>query len=140
MKRHSGQYGLSLIELIVILGLFGLVVFLGVVLLGNERAKTRDAGRLADMTRVQSAFQILYFEKASYAPAAEGCSAVGNDIASCGLERYLPGIGSLKDPGRFSYTIASVPDDGGYAVEFTLERAYGTLAAGKHRLTKAGIQ
>ncbi len=140
IERSPRQSGLSLIELIIILGLFSVIVFLGVVLLGNERAKTRDAQRLADMTRVQAAFQLLYFEKASYKEAAAGCDAVGDDVSACGLERYLPGIGTLDDPGRFSYTVASIPDDGGYAIEFTLERQYGTLAPGKHRLTKAGVQ
>lgn len=138
VKKQSD--GFSLIELIVIAGLFGLIVLVGVLMLGNERAKTRDAQRLADMTRVQAAMQLLYFEKMSYAEAADGCKQAGDPVAACGLGRYLPGFGTLRDPGKFSYTVGEVPDIDSYRFEFTLERGYGTLAAGKHQLTKSGIQ
>lgn len=139
-EEPSRPSGLSLIELIVLIGLFGLTILLGIFLLGNERARTRDAQRLADMNRVQAAFQILYFEKASYAAAAEGCPRVGDDVADCGLGRYLAGFSVLRDPGKYAYTISKVPDQDGYEVAFTLERSYGTLEAGSHTLTKNGIR
>ncbi|USN53723.1 MAG: hypothetical protein H6760_00955 [Candidatus Nomurabacteria bacterium] len=138
--ENAKQKGLGLIELIIIIGLFGLLIVLGVIMLGNERARTRDSQRLADMTRVQAAFQLLYYTQASYAEAADGCDEVGTAVAACGLDRYLNGIGTLQDPGSFSYRIAKVPDEHGYAVEFTLERGYGTLAPGSHFLTEQGIQ
>jgi hypothetical protein len=109
-------------------------------LLGNERAKTRDAQRLADMTRVQAAMQLLYFEKMSYIEAADGCKQAGDAVAACGLGRYLPGFGTLRDPGKFAYTVGEVPDIDSYRFDFTLERGYGNLSAGKHSLTKSGIQ
>ncbi|MFH0853652.1 MAG: type II secretion system protein [bacterium] len=138
MKKK--QQGLSLIELIIVIGIFGLVIVIGVVMLGNERARARDSQRIADMTKVQAAFQLLIFEKGSYLEAAQGCSEAGADINDCGLGRYLSGADSLKDPSRFAYTITQVPDEDNYRVQFTLERQYGTLAAGKHILTEAGIQ
>ncbi|MFH1028330.1 MAG: hypothetical protein V1791_10040, partial [Pseudomonadota bacterium] len=95
---------------------------------------------LADMTRVQAAMQLLFFEKMSYSEAAEGCPQAGDQVAACGLGRYLPGFGTLRDPGKFAYQVSEVPDSDGYRFEFTLERAYGTLTAGQHYLTKTGIQ
>lgn len=139
-NMKTNKQGLSLIELIIIIGILGLLVVIGVVLLGNERARARDSQRIADMTRAQAAFQLLYFEKGSYQEAAQGCGQVGVSVNDCGLSRYLSGLGTLKDPSRFSYTISQVPDEDNYGVQFTLERQYGTLTSGKHTLTKVGIQ
>jgi type II secretory pathway pseudopilin PulG len=132
--------GFSLVEMLISIGLLALVVVIGIVLIGNERARTRDSRRIADMTRVQAAFQILFFEKAGFSDAAQGCAKIGDEVNACGLGRYLVGIGTVRDPGKGGYTIAKVPDAEDYSVEFTLERSYGNLKAGVHHLTKAGIR
>ena len=137
IKNHSG---LSLIELLIIIGLFGALITLGLFVLSNERARVRDSQRIADITRVQAAFQLLYFEKASYKEAATGCPKTGDDVNQCGLGKYLNGLGALRDPGRFKYQISRVPDESDYGVAFNLERAYGGLKAGQHVLSKNGIK
>ena len=55
IKNHSG---LSLIELLIIIGLFGALITLGLFVLSNERARVRDSQRIADITRIQAAFQL----------------------------------------------------------------------------------
>ncbi len=139
-RAVKNQSGLTLIELLIIIGLIGALITLGLFVLSNERARVRDSQRIADMARVQAAFQLIYFEKASYKEAAAGCSSLGDDVNQCGLGNYLNGLGRLRDPGRYRYQISRVPDDSDYGVVFTLERTYGGLKAGQHVLSKNGIK
>ncbi len=139
MKYYRPR-GIGLIS--TLLAFTGLVVFLAAVglLLSQERARVRDSRRIADMVRVQFAFETLFREKASYADAAAGCSQVGSPVASCELAQYLPMITTFKDPGRFSYRVAKVPDDTDYQIGFRLERGYDNLAAGQHTVSRDGIK
>ena len=110
-------------------------------MINNEKAKTRDARRLSDMARIQAAFEFLYNDTASYVGAAkDGCNAKGALVSQCNLKTYLPSIASFKDPGKYRYSISTVPSDESYAVTFTLEKSYGTLGAGTHILTPQGIK
>lgn len=137
---YPDRRGIGLISTLLIFT--GITVFLAAVglLLSQERARVRDSRRIADMVRVQFAFETLFREKASYAAAAAGCSQAGSPVARCELSQYLPAITTLKDPGRFSYAVARVPDDTDYQVTFTLERGYDNLAAGKHTVSRDGIR
>ncbi len=132
--------GFSLTEILVTGALFGLLIVITTLLLSMERARTRDAERLTDMTRLSSGFALLYAEKASYADAAVGCPKVGGNASACTLTDVLPGLDGLKDPGRFGYTVSQVPDRDNFGIRFRLERRHGDLAAGAHTLTKNGIR
>ncbi len=132
--------GFTLTETLITGALVGVLIIVGTLLLSMERARTRDAQRLTDMTRLASGFALLYSQKASYADAATGCAAVGVSAAACTLTDTLAGLDGLKDPGRFTYTVSKVPDRDDFGVRFQLERRYGALGAGRHTLTKNGIQ
>lgn len=136
MKRKA----FTLTETLIIGALFGVFVLAGTLILSAERARTRDMKRVADMTRLSAGFALLYSQKASYADAAAGCGSVGSDVRTCGLTDVMSSIDVIKDPGKFHYTIAKVPDANDFAVSFRLERSYGTLKSGTHFLTKGGIQ
>lgn len=129
----------TLTETLIIGALFGVVIIVGSLLLSAERARTRDAKRVADMIRLSAGFALLYSQKASYAAAAAGCPTVGADPTRCSLNQVVVGLGQIKDPGRFHYTISRVPDATDFGVTFRLERTYGTLLAGTHTLSKSGI-
>lgn len=137
MKQKDG---FSLAETLIIGSLVGGLLLVGTLLLNNERARTRDAKRIADMTRLASGFTLLYAEKASYLDAAVGCSKVRQLASTCALTEVLPGLNTVADPGRFSYTVSRVPDREDFGIAFTLERSYGALKAGRHTLSKNGIQ
>lgn len=132
--------GFTLTETLITGALFGVVLVVTTMIVANERAHTRDAQRLSDMTRVASGFALLYAQKASYADAAAGCANVGDAASKCALTNILPGLDAVKDPGRFSYTVSKVPDRDNFGIRFRLERRYGNFAAGLHTLTKNGIQ
>jgi len=138
--RFNNQ-GISLLKLLIFVAIFGLFIGGGFVLLNNERAKTRDAQRLADMARVQAAFEFLFNDNASYSPAAiNGCDSTGQLVSQCNLAQYLPQIAQIKDPGRFTYTISQVPSDQGFGITFSLEKGYQSIKAGQHILTHSGIK
>jgi len=134
------QKGLSLIELLLFAALIGLLLVFGVLLVNNERAKTRDAVRIADMSRIQFAFEAMFNGKNSYKEAAQGCAKVDSLVSACSLSSYLPNINKISDPGKYQYKITKVPDDENFEVTFYLEKGFSALKAGKHTLSKTGIK
>ncbi|MBI5405199.1 MAG: hypothetical protein HY976_03135 [Candidatus Kerfeldbacteria bacterium] len=137
---NKDQRGIGLISTLLVFSLVSAFLAAVGLVLSQERARVRDSHRIVDMIRVQYAFETLYREKASYTDAAAGCNEVGKTVATCALSTYLPQIANLRDPGRQSYRVELVPNDRDYAISFVLERGYDTLAAGKHFLSKNGIQ
>lgn len=133
--------GISMVSLVLI-GLVFLALAAGALsLVGRERAKARDAQRVADMARLQVGFLLLYNRTASYAGAAQnGCATVNAPVRTCNLAQDLASIASFKDPRGGDYLVSKVPDDKSYEISFTLERGTSGLVAGKHILTPAGIQ
>ena len=134
------QKGFSLKELIIFTGLLLIVIIFGVLLLNQERARTRDAKRMADMTQVRFGFEVLFNETNSYAQAGEGCSQVGSLVSACDLSAYLGNISQIKDPGKYQYQVTKVPGEKDFEVTFTLEKGYGGLIKGKHTLSAEGIK
>ncbi len=138
--KYTDRRGIGLISSLLVFSLIAAFLASVALLLSQERARVRDSRRMVDMVRLQFAFETLYRERASYADAATGCSQAGALVSACSLATYWPRIAALKDPGRYAYSVEKVPDDKDYAVSFRLERGYDTLAAGKHVLSKNGIQ
>ena len=138
---NNNQKGVSLVMVIVLIIVISAIIGGGFLLLNNEHSKTRDAKRLSDITRIQAAFEFLYNDTASYELASvDGCGEVGNIASQCNLKQYMPSIVTLKDPGKFSYTVSIVPDDETYSITFQLENSYNSFKAGKHILTPSGIR
>lgn len=127
-------YSLFLVIVVVII----VVWVMGVK---REQAIARDAQRLADMNSVQMAFEALFRETNQYDDAAAaGCHSQGMEVSTCLLSDYLPLIGEINDPGTFAYAVTGVPSGDRYEVTFELERSYGSLLAGTHRLNQDGIR
>lgn len=138
---QADQRGLTLTRLLVWVLVVGGVLAVIFLLLTREQARARDAKRVADMTRLAAAFELLYAERASYEAAAEdGCKEVGSPANTCSLALYFPGIGNLTDPSGGAYLLAQVPTKDSYAVSFSLERGYSEVGKGPHLLTPEGIK
>lgn len=99
----------------------------------------RDLERLALMREAQGLFSGIYLAAGSYQPGAAGCGDKGDLLSDCALSGEGAGE-RFRDPGKFAFTVETVPNDETYAIAFTLERAHGTLAAGQHVLTPDGIK
>ena len=132
--------GFSLKELIIFTALLLGVVVFAVALLNGERARVRDARRMADMAQARYGFEILFNQKNSYADAALGCGEEGMLVSACALGEYLPNISQIKDPGKYAYKVTKVPDEENFEVTFYLEKGYDNLASGRHTLSAVGIR
>ena len=137
MKQRGGSMisivGASLVALAVL--------FFGVRLIGQERAKARDSQRVADMARLQVGFLLLFNRTSSFAPAAvNGCDVVKKPVRTCSLSQDLPSIATFRDPRGGDYLVTKVPDATTYQISFTLEQGTTGLAKGAHVLTPEGIR
>ena len=61
----------TILELLIVIAVFGLLVTLGVLSLNSARMRMRDAQRLSDVSVLRAALSQYWFEKASY-PASGG--------------------------------------------------------------------
>ncbi len=139
--KITNQRGISAVSVIIIIIVFGLVIGVSFLLLNEEKAKSRDAKRMADMARIQAAFELTFAETSSYAMAAQsGCDRTGMAVSQCNLGQYIPTIGQMKDPGKYQYQVTGVPGAESYAITFTLEKSYDNFAAGRHVLSQDGIK
>lgn len=139
MNYHH-QKGIALVKLLIIIIIFGAVIGIMFLLLNDEKAKTRDAKRLSDISRLQVAFEFLYNDTASYEQAAQnGCNQINILVSQCNLKNYIPSINQFKDPSQYQYVVSKVPSEDGYEVTFYLEKDYDGLKAGKHILSPLGI-
>ncbi|MEK7631758.1 MAG: hypothetical protein AAB445_02715 [Patescibacteria group bacterium] len=130
-----------MISIVLVSLAFLVVLFMGVRAVGAERAKARDAQRVADMARLQVGFLLLFNRTSSYASAAEnGCATVNVPVRTCNLKQDFANIATLQDPRGADYLVAKVPDATTYEISFTLERGASGFAAGKHVLTPAGVR
>lgn len=137
----KNKKGLTILQILIWVLVFGLLLAGFFLLLNSERAKTRDAKRVSDITRLQAAFEMLYSEKGSYEEAAiGGCQKPGISVRTCKLSKYLPTIASFKDPAGGEYIVSRVPDKSSYEITFILEKNYDSLKAGQHTLTPDGIK
>lgn len=133
--------GISMVSIVLVGLAFLAVVFAGLRVVGAERAKARDAQRMADMARLQVGFLLLFNRTSSYAGAAQnGCATVNVPVRTCNLVQDVQGIATLRDPQTTDYLVTKVPDASTYEISFTLERGTSTFAAGKHTLTPDGIR
>lgn len=138
---QRNQKGVNLITVLVWVVVLGLLIGGAFLLVNSERAKTRDAKRLSDISRIQAAFEFLYNDTASYELAAQnGCNKAGMLVSQCNLGQYVPTIAQFTDPGSGTYQVTKVPNAEGYEVTFILERTYASLRAGKHTLSQVGIR
>lgn len=69
MKR--ARSGFTVLEILIVLAVFGLLATLAVLSLNSARARVRDAQRLSDVSTVRAALSQYWLEKATY-PASNG--------------------------------------------------------------------
>jgi prepilin-type N-terminal cleavage/methylation domain-containing protein len=162
------QKGFTIIELLVVVGIIGLLASLAVVSFGSAQARARDGKRSADMRAVVSAFTAAAAAEGPAASLCNGTNAIAADVAldallikngSCaagtdvttqyiGLSRVLDpqaGTGALcagNPSGPCRYTVRSGSTLTNFTIGFGTESAtVPNLAAGNaHTARPTGIQ
>lgn len=96
IKGFGGNKGLTIVELIVILGIFALILGVVISSINSSRSKGRDAQRINDMHQVILALE-EYYEKYRRYPASDGLGSGGWDTpGSGGFIQVLNDEGFLK--------------------------------------------
>ncbi len=130
--------GFTLIELLAVISIIGLLSATIMTVLGGERAKSRDARRIADLAQIQRALELYYTENRVYpnfngvnTPTTANCTTGGTSNDWCGLEtallNFIPKL--PRDPAGFQATYAYYYDaDTGNGFQ-----SYGLMARMEHR-------
>jgi len=154
------QKGFTLVELLVAIGIIGILSSIAVVSVSNVRAKARDAKRIADVKQVQTALESFFNDQNAYpataraklgdTPAAVLCGHKGQGNAvvydfqaapnggTCDTVTYLNPVPKNPTPNGKDYAYAAVGGDS-YTLKFSLESGSGTLVAGAYTATPNGI-
>ncbi len=114
MKKNKG---FTLIEILVVVGIIGLLSAIVLVGIGPFRAKGRDARRISDLRQVQSGLELYYAKNQKY-PTAANWNALKTVLIGAGI-----GISDISnDPliGR-NYGYCSTTDNYNYVVAAYLE-------------------
>lgn len=60
------KYGFTILEILIVLAVFGLLATLAVLSLNSARARVRDAQRLSDISTISAGLSRYWLEKATY--------------------------------------------------------------------------
>jgi prepilin-type N-terminal cleavage/methylation domain-containing protein len=70
MLKRSLKPGFTVLEVLIVLAVFGLLATLAVLSLNSARARVRDAQRLSDVSTISAALSRYWLEKATYPSSA----------------------------------------------------------------------
>lgn len=84
-NAYRAPVGFSLIELLIVIGIIGLLATMAVVGVNVARAKARDAKRSADAAQLQKAFSLYATSQSRYPISAEAVCLKGDDAVSVEL-------------------------------------------------------
>ncbi|HTK60213.1 MAG TPA: carboxypeptidase regulatory-like domain-containing protein [Candidatus Baltobacteraceae bacterium] len=153
------KQGFTLIELLITTTIIGLLSVAGMTSYTLVRGKARDAKRVSDIRTIYNAVELYFEQHGSYPPAPSGGLVLGSEeakvISDAGITPhggqhgalYLQEVPFNALPHGLPYLYRSKHRNGSlcesdcesYEVAFELEYPTGTLAAGPHLLTDAGV-
>lgn len=145
MNQNHKRKGFTLIELLVVIAIIGILSTLAIVALGNARAKSRDAKRVADMRQMISALELYYNDAGQYpSNVTPGQSLTYNTTTYMAVVPSNPsptndGSGATQCPVSTNYVYAMVSANSSYTITYCLGSATGELSLGTHRATPNGL-
>lgn len=143
MKNKFSQRGFTLIEMLVVIGIVGLLASVVLVGLGNARKSGRDAKRISDLRSIQTGLE-GYYNQCGFYPGTATCAAAP---ASTAVENYTglaaalaplgaPAVPNDPDPAK-SYKYAS--NGQSYVLQAVLETHDNVLASDTDGTAVLGI-
>ncbi|MCX6780774.1 MAG: type II secretion system protein [Candidatus Magasanikbacteria bacterium] len=158
MKKNFQPNGFTILELLIVLGVIGLLILFGSILLGTARERARDATRLSDLDITRRALEDYFHSNNRYpqAPTPILLGSTGYKVicagtptgfaetrSACGGSTvYLDPVPTppLPEPAQLSgYSYTSINPNNTYTIDAALEGAVNGLQ-GKVQISPAGIQ
>jgi prepilin-type N-terminal cleavage/methylation domain-containing protein len=153
---NKRKNGFSLVEILIVIGIVGLILTIVVVILNLKQAEMRDAKRISDIQVVRSAMEVIKNENGSYEKAFCDLTAVSAcaQKSSSELLKILPELSFLNDPkerqkacnqkvclaGSCNYGFTKL-DAADYEILFHLERGSSEFkSSGCYRATPRGVE
>lgn len=152
--KEKRSAGFSKVEILIFVGVIGLLGAVSIFLLNNSQQKTRDAQRLSDVRQIQAGLEMYYTGGASFSGACLDEIERNNiKTTSCQNNRYLDWQ-MYQDPSNASRLACSseTPDDecectygieitnkDEYYVYFCLEEGTDKLDKGLHFVSRNGL-
>jgi type II secretory pathway pseudopilin PulG len=143
----KGEAGFTLIELLLIILVFGLLSAMAVMALNNARRDSRDAKRVADISRIRDALELYYYNCNQYPIAVNAGNSISG--AECDGAIYLRSVPSDPHGRPYAYTPCvgvseyhCAPGQDGatwYELKYSLEGKSSGLNKGKHVATPGGM-
>ena len=114
--------GFTLMELLVVIGVIGVLLSFVTVTFSGAQKQSRDARRKQDLAAIQGALEQYYSQNSFVYPVCTGSVSNCSAIATLFTGSTIP-----SDPvgGTYVYTITSSTT--GYTVTATLEKTGGTV-------------
>jgi type II secretory pathway pseudopilin PulG len=147
----------TLIELIIFIGIIGLLILIFALTVNSQKAQIRDLKRINDVDSLRNAMQVMKTSTGSFLRASceLGMVSTCSRQPNSDLTTYLPSLYNLNDP-KFSgnicdssracqedgcnYTFTILADDD-YSVLFHLEKGVAPYTEpGCYQLTSQGIR
>jgi len=141
----ANNRGFTLVELLVAVGIIGVLASISIVSVGSIRSKARDARRLADVKQVQNALELVFNDYEKYpVQATEGtykliCNGEVADACTTDPDKTYMAMPVNPMPNGTAYKYKSA-DGLTYSFVFTLENTTNGLAAGAHTASPTGVQ
>lgn len=117
--------GFTILELLVVVAIIGIISALGLAMLSDTRARSRDARRLSDIREIEKALHLYYSDTNSFPVSAIPTTLDGSE--SDGLSNTLETAGYISDTpsdprtGTYDYTYETNGDGTDFTLSFCLE-------------------
>ena len=102
--RNKKQKGFTLIELLVVIAIIGLLASVVLVALNGAREKSREAKRLADVSQMSAAFELMFNDSNAYPTGANSAVASGYSAAAGAILGNGQGLMAVTTKGTFNLT------------------------------------
>jgi prepilin-type N-terminal cleavage/methylation domain-containing protein len=160
MSNMEARRGFTTLELLIAIGVIAVLGALAVWNVSAARSRARDAVRVAQVSRVQSALEEYFSQNNKYPdgqalPLGEGAAlCLGKDgfaaactgaaflnVVSASDPAGLKGLATCGDPAHAAFCYSQSSNGAGYVIDFELENAVPEAGLGKGVVcaTKDGI-